>query len=108
MENFEFADIKFWITAVLSTLGGMTIAWIDSQPGWDDSGITVGMLYLLSGVAGFFNPKKLWLWAILCGLWIPVVGILRRGDVMMLLVLLTTFAGSYSGGIIRKMVSKTK
>lgn len=108
MGNFEFADIKFWITAILSTLGGMTIAWIDSQPGWDDTGITVGMLYILSALAGFFNPKKLWLWALLCGLWIPVVGILRSGDILMLLVILTTFAGAYSGGTIRKIISQKK
>jgi hypothetical protein len=108
MENNVFADFKFWITASLSTLGGMAIAFIDSQPGWDDTGITAAMLFIVSGLAGFFNPKKLWLWALLCGIWIPVVGIIRRGDFMMLIVLIITFGGSFSGGLIRKMVSGQK
>ncbi|HVN57466.1 MAG TPA: hypothetical protein VMT63_04160 [Bacteroidales bacterium] len=108
MEKSEISYLKFWITVILSTLVGMTIAWVDSQPNWDDTGITVAMLYISSGVAGFVSPKNPWLWALLCGIWIPVAGIARNGDLMMLLVLVVTFGGAYSGSVIRKMIKGTK
>jgi hypothetical protein len=86
----------------------MVIAWIDSQPGWDDTGITAGMLFIVSGLAGCIDPKRFWLWALLTGIWIPVAAISRNGDIMMMLVLIITFGGSFSGSLIRKMVSKEK
>jgi hypothetical protein len=100
--------IKFWITAILSTLGGMAIAIIDSQPNWNDSGITAGLLFIVSGIAGFVNPKRFWLWALLTGIWIPVAAITRNGDVTMFIVMIFTFGGSFSGKLIRRMVSKEK
>lgn len=108
MKNSEFLNAKLWITAILSTVCGMAIALIDSQPNWDDTGITVGMLYLSSALAGFITAEKLWLWALLTGIWIPVAAITRNGDFMMLLVLLVSFGGSYSGALIRKMISSGK
>ena len=108
MEKSLLTDIKFWITAILSTLAGMIIAWIDSQPGWDDTGITAGMLFIASALAGFFYPRKAWLWAILCGIWIPVVAIQRRGDLIMFIVLIITFGGAYSGYLIRKIIKSAR
>ena len=98
--------IKFWATAILSTLGGMAIAVIDMQPNWDDTGITAGMLFIVSGIAGFVSPKRFWLWALLTGIWLPVAAIARNGDIMMFIVLIFTFGGSISGSLIKKMVSR--
>lgn len=108
MKNSEILNVRLWLTAMVSTICGMTIAWIDAQPNWDDTGITAGMLFLSSALAGFITKEKLWLWALLTGIWIPVVAITRNGDVIMLLVLIISFGGSYSGGLIRKMVSSGK
>ncbi len=104
MEKNEFPDLRSWIVATWSMLGGMIIAWIDSQPNWDDTGITAGMLFIVAGIAGYFHPKRFWFWAVLCGIWIPLVAILRRGDVLMLLVLLIPMGGSFSGTLIRRII----
>jgi hypothetical protein len=100
--------INFWITAILSTLAGMAIAIIDSQPGWDDSGITAGMLFIASAIAGFVSPKRFWLWALLIGIWLPVAAISRNGDVTMLIVLIFSFGGSVSGFLISRIVRREK
>ncbi len=98
--------INFWMTAILTTLAGMAIAVIDSQPNWDDAGITAGMLFLVSGIASFVNPKKLWLWALLAGIWLPVAAIARNGDITMFIVLIFSFGGSISGSLIRRIVKR--
>jgi hypothetical protein len=108
MKNSALLNIRLWLTAIFSTACGMAIAWIDALPNWDDTGITAGMLFLSSALAGFITAEKLWLWALLTGIWIPVAAITRNGDALMLLVLIISFGGSYSGGLIRKMVSSAK
>ena len=108
MKNSEILNVKLWLTAIFSTFCGMGIAWIDALPNWDDTGITAGMLFLSSALAGFITAEKLWLWALLTGIWIPIAAIARNGDVMMLLVLIISFVGSYSGGLIRKMIRSGK
>ncbi|MFN8209775.1 MAG: hypothetical protein U0T33_02245 [Bacteroidales bacterium] len=104
MSIYQKLSLKFWLTAFLSMLTGMLIAWIDARPGWDDTGITVAMLYLASALAGFITPQSPWLWALLTGLWIPVAAINRTGDVLMLIVLLVTFGGAYSGYLLHRIV----
>jgi hypothetical protein len=95
-------DLKFWIFVIFSIIAGGAIAWIDSSPGWDDTGITVGMLLITSALTGFVYQKKLWLWALLIGMFIPLLAIIRTGDFKFLLILLITFAGSYGGGLLRR------
>jgi hypothetical protein len=106
MKDPLFADIKFWIVLILSTLAGMTIAWIDSQPGWDSTGITAVVLFVTAFAAGVLSPKRWWLWALTTGIWIPAAGLMRTGDVMMLLVLLFTFGGAFSGELVSKIFRK--
>jgi len=108
MERSIFKYFNFWITAILSIIGGMAIAWIDSQPNWDDSGITAAMLYVVSALAGLFSPRTPWLWGLFVGLWIPVAVINRTGDPRALLVLIISFGGAYSGSLIRKMIKSTR
>jgi hypothetical protein len=89
----------------LAAAMGLAIAWVDSRPNWDDTGITAGALLLTSAVFGAASPRSPWQWALAIGLWIPAMGILRQGNFSTLLVLVFTFAGAYLGALLRKTVA---
>src|SRR5579871_6862609 len=36
---------------------GLAIAWVDSRPRWDDTGITVGVLFITSAILGAVSPR---------------------------------------------------
>ena len=42
---------------------GSVIAYIDSRPNWDDTGITAMAILLTSGAFAFAAPIRWWLWA---------------------------------------------
>jgi hypothetical protein len=100
--------LKFWLIVLITLTAGLGIAFIDSQPGQDDTGITAGMMVIITCLAGYFYGKKLWLWALLAGIWIPLLSIIKSGNFDMLLVLIFPFAGSYAGGLMRKFIYKQK
>jgi hypothetical protein len=46
---------------------GAAVTYVDSRPTWDDTGVTAGALFVISGVLGFLGPKRPWLWALALG-----------------------------------------
>jgi len=99
---------KFVFLLILSLFTGFMIAWIDSRPGWDDTGITAGIIVMLSALFGYIHPAKPWIWALTVGSWIPIYAIFQNGNFLMLLVTLFGFAGAYLGAAVKnnKPVSK--
>jgi len=57
-------------------------------------------------LAGLSYPKKVWIWAILTGAWIPLKGIIFQGDLMFLIILVIPFAGSYFGRFLKNTFAK--
>ncbi len=83
---------------LLLALGfGLLIAYVDSRPNWDDTGVTALALLGCSGVCGVLGPHRPWLWALAIGLWIPVLGIAFARNYGSLLAIVFAFAGAYSG-----------
>lgn len=101
MERQE--QMKRSVLAMLAaaTAVGLAIAWVDSRPNWDDTGITAGVLLLTSAVFGAASPRLPWLWALAIGLWIPLNGLLH-GNASTILVLGITFAGAFIGSGLRR------
>jgi hypothetical protein len=64
------------LLAVALSLGA-AIAYVDSRPRWDDTGITAAALVLCSGILGAVGPSRPWLWALAVGLWIPLHALYR-------------------------------
>lgn len=95
-------NIKFLMMLILSVSCGLLIAWNDLRPGWDDTGITAGLIVLTSALFGYLNPERPWIWALSVSSWIPVYSIATTGDFKMLLVALFGFAGSYLGSAVKK------
>lgn len=93
---------------VLAVAVGLGIAFVDSRPTWDDTGVTVLALLVSSGLFGLVQPGRPWLWALAIGVWIPLGAIVRShsiGSVMMLVVLVVPLAGAYAGTVLRRKIA---
>jgi hypothetical protein len=93
-----------WLFALVPlalALGG-AIAWVDSSPGWDDTGVSAAAVLGVSGLFGLVYPSRPWLWGLAVGAWIPAYGILRELNYASLLALAFSFAGAYAGAVLRR------
>jgi uncharacterized RDD family membrane protein YckC len=81
---------------------GLAIAYVDSSPGWDDTGVSAAAVLGVSGSFGLLYPARPWLWALAVGAWIPAFGIVREFNYASLLALAFSFAGAYAGAVVRK------
>jgi len=92
-----------------AVLLGLAIAWVDSRPHWDDTGITAGMLFLTAGLLGLLGPRHPWLWALGIGLWLPLHLILHAPAAASILggfvILAIPMAGAYLGMAARRMIA---
>jgi hypothetical protein len=93
------------VLLVLAVGFGLLIAYVDSRPNWDDTGLialaTVAGCALLSSA----EPRYAWLWALAVGVWIPAFGIIQSHNYGSLLALAFAFAGAYSGAAFRKILA---
>jgi hypothetical protein len=87
---------------------GAAVAYVDSRPTWDDTGVTVGALFIISSVFGFLGPKRPWLWALALGVWIPLLGVIRAHNYGATFALVVAFAGAYGGMAIRRLLSPAR
>jgi len=93
-------QIKDRVVLVVAVVVGLIIAYVDSRPNWDDTGITAFAMLGAAGILGLTAPRRVWLWALAVGIWIPAGAMLRApsvGSLAMLLVLVFPFAGAYAG-----------
>ncbi len=86
--------------------GGIFLAYIDSLPGWDDTGIVAFGLLLLSGILALLGSRRPWLLALATGLWIPLHEILFSHNVGSLLALAFAFTGAYAGWLANRLLFK--
>lgn len=100
--------MKTVVLLVGAVAAGLSIAWIDSRPGWDDTSVTAGAVFLVCAALGWMNPKYAWLWALTVGIWIPAAGIVRQGNYGSLLALAFAFAGSFLGAVARKAFTSAR
>ncbi len=102
------------IFLAVAVLMGLSIAFIDSRPTWDDTGITVGALLLGSGLLTLLGYRRPWLIALAIGLWMPLYEIflshqfsVSAGFPILLFVLLVCCIGAYAGWAVRLGIRKT-
>mgnify|MGYP003332262029 CR=1 FL=1 len=91
-----------WWLLTLASLDGIAIAWLDSRPHWDDTGVTVGLLVLSAGFWSLFARRHTWAVALAVGIWIPAAAIFTHGDVRFLAILLFPLAGAYAGAGLKR------
>lgn len=90
------------ILLALGLVSGLALAYVDALPNWDDTGILVGSLLLVSGLLALLGYRRPWLLALVIGLWIPLHDIYLSHDPRMLIVLLFPLIGAYAGWLLRQ------
>jgi hypothetical protein len=91
-------------TAV-SAIGGLAIAYMDSRPGYDDTGVTAVLLISVAAVAAAIGGTRPWLWAILVGAWTPIIEISSGGSTGSLLAMVFAGLGASVGFLARRATS---
>jgi phosphoglycerol transferase MdoB-like AlkP superfamily enzyme len=94
-----------YLTLILSLAFGSIIAWIDTRPHWDDTGITVGLILISSMVCGGLYPSRAWLWALIVGGILFVANVILHGNYGSVIALVVAFVGAYVGVGVRKVLS---
>jgi hypothetical protein len=85
----------------MGVAAGIGLAYVDSLPNWDDSGILAGGMLLASLALTLAGGRPAWLVALATGAWIPARTILAGGDPLIAVVLVFAFLGAYAGALIR-------
>jgi len=103
LERHRTADRVLFVVAILL---GMAIAYIDSRPTWDDTGVTVFSLILSGGVLGILGAQRPWLWSLAVGIWIPILHIAHAPTLGSIaggcVILAFPTAGAYAGRFCRR------
>jgi hypothetical protein len=81
-------------SSILATTLGIGIAYVDSRPGWDDTGVSAFLVFLASGLCGYIAPQKPW---------IPAL-VFSNYNMTSLLALIPAFAGAYAGSVVRRKI----
>ncbi len=89
---------------LLAGLAGIALAWLDSRPGWDDTGMTIGLLFVSSLFSGLLSYRTPWLVALLTGIWIPLVEFLPDLSLSSFFALVPAFAGAFAGSLISRAI----
>jgi hypothetical protein len=84
---------------------GFLIAWVDSRPSWDDTGVTAGVVFLTAAIFGALRPSRAPLWALAVGIWIPLFGIIVHKNFGSLLALAVAVCGAYAGAMTRRFMA---
>ena len=96
-----------WLLAAALAIGA-AIAYVDSRPHWDDTGITAGTLLLSAAALSYFARRRAWLIAVAIGVWIPALALIRRPawqDIFMFLVPIVPLTGALIGQGLRRLVT---
>jgi len=94
------------ILLTLAIIAGLFFAYVDSRPTWDDTGITVGVLLLTSGLLALIGFQRPWLLALAVGLWMPLYEITTSHAYASIIALVVTFIGAYGGWAVRLGIHK--
>lgn len=84
---------------------GIAIAWVDSRPGWDDTAVSVAALVVASFGFAAVSGRRPWLWALLVGVWTPLVEIGSTGQLASLAALAFSAIGAALGYVSARATS---
>ena len=94
---FERSSMKQKLLLAAAVIFGLIVAYVDSRPTWDDTGITVFALLIGSGIVGLLAEKRPWLFALAVGVWLPLWYIVTTHNLSMIIVLAFPLIGTYAG-----------
>jgi len=93
--------LRALVAAIVAIVAGLLIAVLDSQPGFDDTGVTAVGLAIAAFAAvmidGSGRPLRVAMLAVMVGIWIPLAEIALPGAFAPLLALVFAAAGAALG-----------
>lgn len=81
----------------IALIAGLLIAYVDSRPTWDDTGVTAAAIFGTCALFGAISPTRPWIWALAVGIWIPLNAVMMTQNYAAFLALAFAFAGAYLG-----------
>jgi hypothetical protein len=84
----------------IALVAGIAIGYMDSRPGWDDTGITAVLLLIAAGVASAVAGRAPWVVAIAAGIWVPLFELPGLASGGSLLALVFSSVGAAIGWLI--------
>jgi hypothetical protein len=90
--------------AAVALIAGAAIAWVDTRPTWDDTGITAGALVLVAGLTSFAGMRPWLAAALVAG---PlIVAEWRVVDAGLLIPSALTLTGACAGMFARRGIAR--
>ena len=91
---------------------GVALAWIDTRPGFDDTGVLIGLL-ILAGIgavvfAGAPSTGRGWLLGVLVGGPTPILEIRNGGQAAAVVALVVALAATLLGSLVLRFVSPSE
>jgi len=96
----------FYIYLLLAIVDGLAIGYVDSQPNWDDTGVTVFLILIGTVIFSYLADKKPWLIALAVSGWIPIWAIVSTHNYEAFLALIPGFIGAYTGYFCKRAWTK--
>jgi hypothetical protein len=98
--------IQLVCVLLIALMLGALIALIDASPGWDDTGVSVAMLLVASGLLGTLHPVRAWLWALALACGYPLLGIALHGSATTVVGIVLPLAFALVGASTRAFVGR--
>ena len=90
------------VLGVAALAMGIAIGYVDSRPGWDDTGVTAGLLALAAAIVAAVDGRRPWLWTALVGLPLAIIEVPQTGSAAPLAGLLFAAVGASIGLVARR------
>ncbi len=85
------------VLAIGAVVIGLAVGYVDSRPTWVDTGITVALVLLTSGMVAGMSGRRPWLWALLVGVWVPLFELTGTAGAASLAALVVAAVGAFAG-----------
>jgi hypothetical protein len=98
-------DLRFVLLCAIAVITGLLIGWIDTSPGWDDTGITVAMIFISAFFIGLFSKNGAWIFALIIGFLITYMNYFISRSFDSAASFIIAFAGVYGGVSLKYLIT---
>jgi hypothetical protein len=100
-ESYAAGQVVIHVGSLALALG-FAIDYVDSGSGWYDTGVSAAAVLGVSGSFGLLYSARPWLWGLAMGAWIAASGLVQEFNFASLMALVFSFAGAYTGAVVRR------